>query len=78
MKKNIKVEKVNFRLRIKSVGLWRFIFYFEICFFRAFLRFLRLMVFWVPFPVSTANAQVNAVASPQAMGMNGNIYPPEN
>jgi hypothetical protein len=34
------------------------------------------MVFWVPFPVSTANAQVKAVANPQAMGINGNMYPP--
>ena len=53
-------------------------FLFQDLFFRASLRFLRLMVFCVPFPVSTAKAQVKAVASPQAMGMNGNISPPEN
>lgn len=52
-------------------------FLFQDLFFRASLRFLRLMVFCVPFPVSTAKAQVKAVASPQAMGMNANIYPPE-
>jgi len=54
------------------------LFFFQDLFFRAFLRFLRLMVFCVPFPVSTANAQVKAVANPQAMGINGSIYPPEN
>ena len=35
------------------------------------------MVFRVPLPVSTANAQVNAVATLQAMGIKNAMIPPE-